>query len=104
MFTTTGERDAMQAEVQAWVDAHPGGRVTASAHTVNVGGSPYALAAGQTTPTLMDSADPPTGPHPGLTWSYAVASRELRDSFGALGGSTAWAAALEGSQLGEVTT
>jgi hypothetical protein len=104
MFATTGERDAMAAEVQAWVDAHPGGRVTASAHTVNVAGSPYALSAGQTTPDLMDEADPPTGPHPGFTWSYVVESKELRDSFGALGGGSAWAAALEGSQLGEVTT
>jgi hypothetical protein len=104
MFATTGERDAMQAEVQAWIDAHPGGRVTASAHTVNVAGAPYALSAGQATPDLMDEADPPTGPHPGFTWSYVVESKELRDSFGALGGGSAWAAALEGSQLGEVTT
>lgn len=106
MFATATERDALQAEVQAWLDAHTAQDVWASEFTIQTPAGDYALPAGIATPDLMDDADPQGGPWPGLTWSYQVATKELRDSFGSVPGLGAvWSGgALEGSQFGESTS
>lgn len=106
MFATSTERDDLRAEIQAWLDLHPSASdVWPSTYVVDVAGTETVIPAGIATPSLMSLADPPTGPHPGLTWSYQVASKELRDSFGSIPGiGSVWeAGALEGSQFGEST-
>lgn len=107
MFATTGQRDALRAELQTWLDKHVAADVWASGLTIPVGpdGDLYDLPAGFDTPDLMDQEDSPGGPWPGLTWAFETATKELRDSFGSVPGlGSVWADhALTGSTFGEST-